>query len=184
MQFPHTLAWSTTIHKVQGLTLEAIIVVDMKGKRFSPGQIYVALSRVKALSGLHIVHFDANAKSSLVDDEISRLRTKLLQSVQPLQCFPCTSHVTMALLNVMSIGAKLADIEADIELLSADVLCFCETWLSPAQPSPVMKAYHVTLRCDRAQNDHKGEAMLSLPSSMQRCRTATLASKLMVLRVW
>ena len=107
---------------------------------------------------------------------MSRLRTKLLQSVQPLQCFPCTSHVTIALLNVRSIGAKLADIQADIKLLSADVLCFCETWLSQAQPSPVIKADHVSLRCDRAQNDHKGGTMLSLPSSMQPCRTATFAS--------
>ena len=106
---------------------------------------------------------------------MSRLRTKLLQSVQPLQCFPCTSHVTIALLNVRSIGAKLADIKADIELLSADVLCFCETWLSPVQSSPVIKADHVTLRCDR-QNDHKGGAMLSLPSNIQPCRTATFAS--------
>ena len=86
----------------------------------------VVLSRVKTLTGLHIVNFEANVirKSSLVDDEMSRLRTKLLQSVQPLQCFPCTSHVTIALLNVRSIRAKLADIKADIELLSADVLCF------------------------------------------------------------
>ena len=101
----------------------------------------MALSRVKALSGLHIVNFDANAirKSCSEDDEMSRLRTKLLQSVQPLQCFPCTSHVTIALLNVRSIGAKVADIKADIELLSANILCFCETWLSPAQPSPDIK---------------------------------------------
>ncbi len=94
--------------------------------------------------------------------------------MQPLQCFLCTSHVT--LVNVRSIIAKLADIESDFELLSADVLCFCETWLSPAQPSPVIKADHVTLRCDRTHNDHKGGTMLSVPTCLCPNRTAIFAS--------
>ena len=50
----------TTIHKVQGLTLDEI-VVDMKGGCFSPGQAYVAFSRVKKLKGLHILNFNPKA---------------------------------------------------------------------------------------------------------------------------
>ena len=52
---------ATTIHKVQGLTLDEI-VVDMKGGRFNPEQAYVALSRVKELHGLHII-LNFNSKS-------------------------------------------------------------------------------------------------------------------------
>ena len=36
LQFSLTLAWATTMHKVQGLALDEI-VVDMKGGRLSPG---------------------------------------------------------------------------------------------------------------------------------------------------
>ena len=58
LQYPITLAWATTIHKVQGLTLDEI-VVDMRGGRFSPGQAHVAFSRLKSLQGLHILNFNA-----------------------------------------------------------------------------------------------------------------------------
>ena len=60
LQFPLTLVWATTIHKVQGLTLDKI-VIDMKGGWFSRGQASVAFSCVQTLAGLHILKFNAKA---------------------------------------------------------------------------------------------------------------------------
>ena len=56
-QFPLILAYAVTIHKCQGLSLDCAIV-DLSEKVFSAGMAYVALSRVRTLSGLHLIAFD------------------------------------------------------------------------------------------------------------------------------
>lgn len=53
IQFPLQLAWATTIHKSQGLTLKNAFI-DLGTGAFAAGQTYVALSRIRSIEGLHL----------------------------------------------------------------------------------------------------------------------------------
>ncbi len=152
LQFPLTLAWATTIHKVQGLTLDTI-VVDMKGGRFSPGQAYVAFSRVKKLTGLYILNFNPSAIKASQDVKTEMLRlSDCLMNPLPLLA---VRNVTITLLNSRSILAKLPDIHQDSVLLNAHIVCFTETWLKHDQNSPIIPDHQVVARSDRSTGNSR-----------------------------
>lgn len=62
-QIPLRLAWAITVHKSQGMTLDSA-TMDLS-KTFEKGQGYVALSRVKSLSGLNLTGY--NSMTLIVD---------------------------------------------------------------------------------------------------------------------
>ena len=67
-QFPIRLAWAITIHKSQGLTFDKAIIDA--GASFAPGQVYVALSRLRTLDGL-VLHSRIPPHSIRTDQQVT-----------------------------------------------------------------------------------------------------------------
>ncbi len=65
-QYPLRLAWAITVHKSQGMSLDAV-EVDLS-KSFERGMGYVALSRVRTMAGLTILGL--NEEALKVNDEV------------------------------------------------------------------------------------------------------------------
>ena len=137
VQFPITLAWACTVHKVQGLTLEKVVLSSelIKQKAFNYGQIYVALSRATSLQGLYILgqieskHVKANPK---VLEEYERLRNECI--VSHLTTVPQDTNLnvlTISLLNIRSLKKHSIDIKFDSRISNSDIIAFTETQLLP-----------------------------------------------------
>ncbi len=74
-QIPLRLAWALTIHKSQGMTIDAA-EVDLT-KSFEVGQGYVALSRIRSLEGLRLL--GVNDMALTVDKDIIEFDKELIE---------------------------------------------------------------------------------------------------------
>ncbi|MCX2482187.1 helix-turn-helix domain-containing protein [Pedobacter sp. MR2016-24] len=100
IQYPIKLAWAITVHKSQGLTFDKAII-DI-GNAFAPGQIYVALSRLRSLDGLvltsqisrtgirqdqNVSHFAKNKQQQEALDAQIKLESESFLRTYLMQCF-------------------------------------------------------------------------------------------------
>ena len=140
LQFPLTLAWACTVHKVQGLTLDNIVVsLDLRKQRcFNYGQVYVALSRATSLNGLYILgkleskHIQANPK---VQEEYERLREITSLGPENAANLCDKERFSICILNIRSFKKHSLDVSHDPVLSKCDVLALTETQLLTSTPN-------------------------------------------------
>lgn len=82
-QFPLRLAWAITVHKSQGMSMDEA-VMDLSGV-FEFGQGYVALSRVRRLSGVYLLGWNERAfrvnPEILIKDQTFRVNSKEIETL-------------------------------------------------------------------------------------------------------
>jgi len=110
-QLPLRLAWAITVHKSQGISLDEAII-DLS-KVFEFGQGYVALSRVRRLSGIYILGW--NEMAFQVDQEVLKKDEEM------------RAHST----NAEKVFSSFS--EEELKKLQQDFLIFCGGELEESQ---------------------------------------------------
>ncbi len=129
-QFPLRPSAAKTIHRCQGDTLSEAVLDLPSSKR--EHMHYVALSRLRSISGLHMLNLNENkiAVSKKVQKEMTRLRQEAtLNSHIPFLYKDTSGSFKILFQNVRSLHLHVPDVASDYNVKAADINMFVETAL-------------------------------------------------------
>ena len=138
-QFPLQLAVARTVHKSQSSTCSELVNFFTKKsppKHFWEHLIYVGLSRVPSLKGLHVVNLNTEriCRSEKVKNYLSLEKKDLELCYQPT--YQAKNSIKIVYNNVCSMAKKWKAIINNHNIQGCDIVIFAETWLS-AQDSNI-----------------------------------------------
>lgn len=113
-QIPLRLAWAMTIHKSQGMSMDAA-AIDLS-RTFEYGQGYVALSRVRSLEGLYLLGWNegAFALHPRVEAQEKGFRELSKQAVRSFEALEASGeHETMVRAFIKGAGGSFEPEEGD-----------------------------------------------------------------------
>jgi len=135
VQFPIALSWACTVHKVQGLTLDNVVISFelFKQRNFNFGQVYVALSRSRSLKGIHVLNHIEN-KHVKVDHRVCT-EYERLKAASSMNTVTYTNNLLdgtvfhICLINIRSLRKHFLDIKHDSNIFDCDLIALTETQL-------------------------------------------------------
>ena len=139
-QFPLKLAWGSTGHKVQGITIKKGTNVVIHGHaRIPNGMYYLMLSRAQDIEQIYLKMPDLKDKQGRVigkvkldikanDKSLAENQNLVRRSIVPSYK---ENHFSVFMVNINSLKNKIIDLTNDIYAQVSDHICVVETWLDP-----------------------------------------------------
>ena len=131
-QFPLKLAWASTGHKMQGLTVKRGTNLVVHGhKKIPDGMYYLMLSRAQEMEQVFMENFTGviRANPSSLEENEKLVKRSIVQSYHDNKF--CAFMVNMPCL--LSLENKIKFLKADTIAPKADHICIVETCLYPTE---------------------------------------------------